>query len=315
MKDLGSYFENCFLLPTISQSRFRKFAADHLRRIKGAPVNPLWEAMIAQTQGKYDLYDAAFTVKDEDFNLQQGHTLNVDTIIASFKKKASQYEGAVISRYGKDSPVYQEFYPQGKTEYSTCNKTTVEGLIRRLAKAFGKYSANLGADYATKFNEMLTSYLEARGTQVSVKGSVSTGSAVLDKARQALAMQLYINLLDIAKMFIGDAPAGLAFFDQAILRLPKHPAPTPGDTTGMINGSLTDSVSGQPIANAVGTINGLDITFVTDEDGEFYVDELTPGTYTLMFACDGYIDASFPGNVVTAGQETELTSTMIKKAV
>jgi hypothetical protein len=59
-------------------------------------------------------------------------------------------------------------------------------------------------------------------------------------------------------------------------------------TTGEISGTVTDSVSGLPLANV--TINLLEheAAFSTDADGYYLIDEIEAGNYTVTCHTNGY---------------------------
>ncbi|HEY8296816.1 MAG TPA: carboxypeptidase regulatory-like domain-containing protein, partial [Candidatus Baltobacteraceae bacterium] len=75
-------------------------------------------------------------------------------------------------------------------------------------------------------------------------------------------------------------------------------------TTGGIGGTLTDSTSGKPVANATVTAQSLSQTAkaTTDGSGHFTFLALTPDTYTLSAEKEGYTPVSVTGVTVFADQ-------------
>lgn len=55
-----------------------------------------------------------------------------------------------------------------------------------------------------------------------------------------------------------------------------------------ISGTVTDSVSGQPLANAVVNLLSPETIETTDEDGVYVIEELAAGDYTVSCHLDGY---------------------------
>ncbi len=79
---------------------------------------------------------------------------------------------------------------------------------------------------------------------------------------------------------------------------------------GTISGTVTDSSTGDPIAGATVTANGISVS--TGTDGIYSI-ELPPGTYTVTASADGYDDSSKTDITVVAEETTpvdfELTPT------
>ena len=79
--------------------------------------------------------------------------------------------------------------------------------------------------------------------------------------------------------------------------------------------SLSGSLSGTLKLDASLSHDGIKIVLSNDEasyeatsdvDGSFRIPVVSPGTYALTASCDGYIDRSVTGIIVTQGQETRL---------
>ncbi len=59
-------------------------------------------------------------------------------------------------------------------------------------------------------------------------------------------------------------------------------------TTGEFSGTVTDSKTGFPVANATINLMEQEAVFTTDADGYYLIEELEPGTYTLSCHAVGY---------------------------
>ena len=70
----------------------------------------------------------------------------------------------------------------------------------------------------------------------------------------------------------------------AALALAAPPAPPPGRAN--LYGSVTDAVTGEPIADALVTLNGFEV--YTDAGGNYAFADLEPGEYRLEFSKAGY---------------------------
>jgi hypothetical protein len=242
--------------------------------------------------------------KDTSLSMRQSHTKTINRIKAQFKAKVRQFEGAVISRWGIDAPEYQLFFPSGKVEYSRCSKGNIETLLNRLIKACTLHVDDLGATYLAEFTEMLAAYVAAADAQVATKGNVSASSVAVAELRAVLCRQLFLNTLFLANLFVDNLAAGKAYFDFSLLNGRKHKNGKPTDTTGIVNCNITDEATGEGLPNVFVSAEGLEINVVSDEDGDLYITDVPPGTYTFVFTCEGYTPVTYERAVVSAGQET-----------
>ncbi len=82
-------------------------------------------------------------------------------------------------------------------------------------------------------------------------------------------------------------------------------------TKGTIAGKLMDKeISGEtlPFANVI--IKGTSIGTTTDIDGLYAIENLTPGTYTVIFSFVGYETLEVPNITVVAGKVTEINTAL-----
>ncbi|TXD93726.1 TonB-dependent receptor [Gillisia hiemivivida] len=82
-------------------------------------------------------------------------------------------------------------------------------------------------------------------------------------------------------------------------------------TKGTIAGKLMDKeISGEtlPFANVI--IKGTSIGTTTDIDGLYAIENLTPGTYTVIFSFVGYETLEVPNVTVVAGKVTEINTAL-----
>ena len=81
-----------------------------------------------------------------------------------------------------------------------------------------------------------------------------------------------------------------------------------------LQGTLTDAETNEAIEDAIVEIVNAEFSTVTDEDGEFYIDQIIPGTYSIRIAAFGYKDLEISGVELASGNETqEFAYTMEKE--
>jgi prenyltransferase beta subunit len=76
----------------------------------------------------------------------------------------------------------------------------------------------------------------------------------------------------------------------------------PAQTTGIINGTITDADTGLPLEGVVITVTGsYSGSVLTDVEGNFIINRVTPGSVTIDASKEGYYSVSGTG-ILTAGE-------------
>ncbi len=253
MINIRSIFKNHFSTARISDDNFRKFANDHVARITANNKNGQYTQMLQLTTQLAVDYDTLIKQEDSTFATQQGNTIKTDQITEQFKKTVSQKEGTVRGEFGVDSPEYQEFFPNGLTEYSTATRANIETLLQRLIDKSQKYANILGNNLYNIFVTLQTQYQTARNEQLIVIGNVDMLKSQVTTAREALEKQIMINILTLAIEFLDNPDRADDFFDQSIIR-PKQ---------SKDDGTVEESIAADAIQNieSKGIKDTSEITF------------------------------------------------------
>src|SRR6185295_17181426 len=213
MINFESIFRNYFDTPKISDNNLQKFTEDNINRIIANNGGGTFNSILADTNAAYTNYFGKMSSEAIAFAVQQSLTQSVDILIANFKDDASRYEGAVVSKYGKTSPVIQEFYPLGVTEYRQSNKSNVKLLMTRIAAAFSNHSTDFDAAVVTLFSNYPTNFQTGRDAQLQKIGTVSTDKVGTAAGRDALETQLMKNIFFVGFNFPGNVAHCIAFFN------------------------------------------------------------------------------------------------------
>lgn len=86
----------------------------------------------------------------------------------------------------------------------------------------------------------------------------------------------------------------------------------PNAITGMIFGTITDSETGEAIVNVIVELEGVDEATTTDENGDYFFDEVAPGIHNVSCILDGYESLELEDISIVAGEETEASGVMVK---
>jgi hypothetical protein len=218
MMDLKRLFKNHFDTKEISDDNLRKFAEVHLQRLSANNGTAQFTAMITATTTAYTNYFGAITNEDTKFAIQQGLTVTMNNIVENFKSFASKKEGLVFGNYGKESPEYQEFYPNGVSEYRQATLANIETLMSRFFAAAERHQAELGAGLQSDAENFLTDFKNARTAQLAKIGEVQAQKSTTSTNRDGIENELMKNVHLIASMFIGNVDRCMDFFDQSFIR-------------------------------------------------------------------------------------------------
>jgi hypothetical protein len=218
MINLETLFKNHFDTKEISDDNLKKFSETHIERLNNNNTDGSFTAMITATVAAHVAYFGAMTSEDSLSTVQQGATVTINNIVKAFKKAVSQREGLVRGRWGTEAPQYQEFFPEGLTEYSNGTLANMELLMKRMATATTTYTTELGAEVTTEFTDFLDNFKAARAAQLGKIGGVKGKKVETSVKRDVIEIQLHQNLHKIADKFPGDVPKCMVFFDQSFLR-------------------------------------------------------------------------------------------------
>ena len=123
-------------------------------------------------------------------------------------------EGIIRGTWGKESSQYQEFYPQGITEYTKATRAKMNELMDRYLQAATNYAAELPANFIDLFNTLINNYKTSRNLQLGKMGDVSGDKLETAQNRDILETQLMSNVLVIANNNIGNTDVMKVYFTQ-----------------------------------------------------------------------------------------------------
>lgn len=85
--------------------------------------------------------------------------------------------------------------------------------------------------------------------------------------------------------------------------------------TGKISGKVTDSQSGEPLIGCNVLIQGTSMGSSTDENGEYFIINLTPGSYDVAFSMIGYASYTAEGVQVNIDVTTPVNAALTTEAL
>jgi len=217
MIDLQRFFENHFDTGRISDNKLRRFSEAHLRLLATNDPEERYTQLLEEATLAHTTYYGSQVDEDVKFAVQQGYTKRKDSLFERFQSLVSQKEGIIRGTFGKDTPEYEEFFPQGLLEYSNATLSTIDTLMDRMVAAAENYEDRLGKDLCNLFVDIRDEYARIRQAQMEKKGEVSESKADSEATRDVLETCLMRNVLLIAADHIGQPERVSQFFDQSVL--------------------------------------------------------------------------------------------------
>jgi hypothetical protein len=231
MIDLTNIFEIHFDDKNISDEDIKKFAQTLLERLRVNNENNKYTPMITATQAAFDGHFNIMASETYDEAVKQSATMAVDGIIARFKEEVDYIEGDVKKYFRKNKKIIEEFFPYGITEYKQANKSNIELLMNRLITASGNHENELPENFAQPVIDLKAEYDRERQNQLQKIGQVKDDKATGKTLRAVLERQLWLDVLDLAKEYVGNPIEGMKFFDQTIIRKWKRNSKPAGQVT------------------------------------------------------------------------------------
>lgn len=225
MIDFAVIFKNHLDTEKVSDDSMNRFGQDCLGRLVGNNPAGLYTPLIAPTTAAYNNYATAMGTENYNSNVKEGSTILVDQLKKQFIDLVAMKEGIIRGTFGKGTPKYEVFFPNGVDAFHQSTKANIQMMMGSFTKACRDHSGDLPANFQVQFETLAASYGEARTVQLEHIGTVDGNKLVTASMRTILEIQLITNLLTIAKNNIGNPAALEVYFDQSIIRRPTRNKP------------------------------------------------------------------------------------------
>ncbi len=239
MINLEVFFYNHFDTNRISDDKLDLFTQDHIQRLKASNPDSVYDAMIVNTEKAYNDYYSAKKTESVEIVHKESSTIYVDNYFKEFQQLVSMKEGIVRGTWGVESPVYQQFYPQGIGEYTHAIRANMKELMDRYLDIATEHTADLPAGFVDAFTTIINNYKTHRETQLNQMGTVSGDKLITAENRDVLETQLMSNLLVIANNNIAKPAATKVYFTQHFVERANHSATDDNTLKGTIEQEQT----------------------------------------------------------------------------
>ncbi len=229
---------NPFLSQKLGNGDYSKYSSLHFERmitgipetemlIYGIPVKNIFDSMISGTRTKIDDFKLSIAEQSTESSQREGKTISLDDSITDMKTFISYKEGVIADKFHPGTPVYEEFYPHGKSEYRRAAKKDIETVFKRFIETLTRHKDSFDEAMLIEANEKYIACLTARETQLESKGKVKHGSTDIDRKRYALGVQMYKNLLTLLLINAEEPLKALAYFDESMIKKDSNDKESP----------------------------------------------------------------------------------------
>lgn len=226
MRDLHKWLEIPFNDPGISMDELLSFTTDNIQRMTANNTGTMFTARIAATIAALTGVAGAFTDDKTKLGLRKARKMAKDSFRGSLPANISSLASVVIGKYGMNSTVLVECFPDGRGIFNQCADDQVANHIQICLTALTAHVADLGAPVVASATALLAAWNGVYNESETSSGGKTATEAEKRAARAALQMELFKNLLTIALNFPG-VPEQLDTFMQQTLLMDHPQQPTP----------------------------------------------------------------------------------------
>lgn len=219
---IENVFKVFFVSIKISEANFIRFVEDHLQRLIANNPGGAYATLISALTTLMKNLMTAIDQRNIHQAWQESRTASVDQLIAEFKTMMSRLHTSITDIWDENHAYYEEFFPRGLEEYTTCTKGNIVSLMNRFIAACDARSTLLPTGIADGLIALKATYETSRSNQLGMIGSTDGNRVDVAEARQAVAVQVTKNMHTLAIDFIGRLDKVPVYFDQSIITRPIH---------------------------------------------------------------------------------------------
>lgn len=183
-----------------------------------------------------------------------------------------------------------------------CTDALAETEENLLAANIQKLDVSNLLSLGTTYQSLVTGTKANRESRTHATAIIA---ATLPKGRY----EVNVNISGLMRAFRKSHPDLVDYFDRlTVVDYPhrRHRKEEEVPATALVTFTFTDEASNQPIEGALLAIDGKLHEEPSDDNGEIYIDTLTPGTHNVVVSAPGYQSLEWTTQALVAGQEYEI---------
>ncbi len=210
----GNIFDDRKITPTY----LVRFADDTIAKLIQNNTSHEFDEILGALQHDMDPLRTELGIVDVNLNSQVDKTATVDEFIVDFKQfMKDKYVNIAAALGGEKATAFINFYPHGKTEYTTITKTKMLTVLQRLKSVATTYQTQLGDDLNSHLQSFETKWNDLRENQLEQKSAVKTNRSVRSQARKVVEITLLKTIHFIGGKYPSDINRCKVFFDFNLL--------------------------------------------------------------------------------------------------
>jgi hypothetical protein len=300
---------------SLSDIRLQPYTNDHLIRLGNNNPGGIYSQLITDTTLAYTGFYGKLTEQDTKEAISEGLTITSTNAKAAVLVLLSTQRDLVAYKFGAQSTIYQEFFPQGVDEY---HQARMDVLPRLLERYVGAATTHLTADFpaeVTQISGLTTAYTNARNAQLGIFSETDAVRTGRRETRKVLTLQLTKNLLTLAIDFLDNPDRFDDYYNAEMLPITASSSGDSGEqppagTATSLGGTVVDEVTLAPQSGVVMKLSNAQgsTSAITDADGKYQFEELfltATASGTLAAIVGGNIFQSRPITLEPGGNYTE----------
>jgi hypothetical protein len=229
MMDLHRFLENPFDDRKISLAELLSFSSDHLARMIANNASGELAARITATTSALTLVQDSAADDQTKKAIRKARKQVKQAFRDSLSEEIAKVHGAVVAKYGPNSPEVAECFPQGRSIFGSTPDDKVKQSLETLKNGVTAHQAGLGAALVTEVTELLSEWEAVFAQSESSGGNVTTTQESKKLARENLQLMLFLNLIKLAEMFARQPDKLDLYMQQSLLEdQPPPPDEPPG---------------------------------------------------------------------------------------
>jgi hypothetical protein len=203
MKRTHTFFKEIFDIKENSDAGLLHFTRNHIENLQKYDADGKYDSLIQKTSYLFQRFLDAYIQKREISSTKRDQTSEVDLLLEETKEQIRKLAASIRAYHCKDSEIYRSFFPKGLSEYSRTTKSNITHLMSIIYFAVEKYQNKIDPVIIDNVFKTEQLYQSSRKEQIKRKKAFESNIENKRELRKQLAIQLQINLFELAKEYIG----------------------------------------------------------------------------------------------------------------
>lgn len=223
--------------------------------------------------------------------------------------------GIIVARRQKNIPLLKAL----KSNWAALSRTKIHVLPEVATRVYDELkgseemaiSTGYTAEKLAALKDLISSY---KATYQSADYEFNTRKTVRTELIKLISDNILILKEELDPFVSNSRETFPAFYNEYTTSRARKKATRKKSVTAEtsdISGTVTNSVDGAPVANAIVSLKGFDNTFTTDEDGYYQIEEVVAGDCVINCYAPGYITPQAVKSTVAPGESLVIDFSMV----